>query len=1042
MTWTLLIALSFLCCYDTTVNDDDHHLVAGVGDVVHLPCSVNTIQCGEYHSIKWYKAGRRVAVYSKLFKHTEDERATMSVDDDHAYLTIAPVEVYDQGHYKCETTYLDASDNCLILSNIYLVTVARPSYIRISLNSVEGERDVSNTMIGPYNQGTPIILACEAGGGKPSPRVRWVLGTDSIEGKESIFEHSNLTGTARSEIRINVSRKHLGSKIQCIVENEAITKGLTAFVQIDVNLRPFSTVITGNHVGIREGVPSVFVCVSRGARPGAVITWYNGSEALVDTENQPVRHLAVLQDDSTYTTTSKLVIIPTRFHHNKTIHCQAKNEVQENQNYAPQVDSFTLQVNFAPVVSLVSQTLFVNETDSFQVSCAFVANPRELVGVVWFHNDTPLSTGRGRYDLIISDTVNLVVRQARRNDSGLYFCRLSNLIGQGQPDKSTSVEVFTKPTVRIRMNPVSPIREGEQVNVTLLCDIVEGNPFLLTQVRWFMDNILLNELPQCNLKSEDNLCDVDPSKLILESVNRHFSGNFSCVGSTAGGQSLMSNLIPLEVHYPPGKAEVILSSVKVVKEGSLSLHCSLADPGLPPATYFKWTIGSTLVTEQTSNNWTIHSVTYNMSHTSISCQGGNEVGKGSIGTKDIEVIAPPRFLANLPPMTGYPAQAEHVSLSCQVECSPLCQVGWYRNGSYIRNKSSSFTILSQIIPHNLHNNTAQSTLSTLIFNMKHWPGKQLDRERDNTEYSCMSTSNCKEDITTNCEGVRSVTRFYVEFPPQNINISDKEISVEENEIPIQILCTAEAFPEPSFSWIFRGQEIQTGAVLHFSEGVSRDQSGPYTCQANNLHGSEIIRTVITVLYQPKCTIFLIKKKETFVLECKADGNPKNFRFSWVKDNITHSTVEHSQDQSSFLEFESKEDQLGVYYCRVNNRLGSGNLCKMQVDFQKLGISPETTESLIIAGSLVSSIILVILCLAALMCTITRYYRPRKKGMSSSRTILSLRSPPDVTKDIHPSYSKYHSHGNTPASYNKLDVTLVCDDSKTCRGTKIQENILL
>ena len=291
------------------------------------------------------------------------------------------------------------------------------------------------------------------------------------------------------------------------------------------------------------------------------------------------------------------------------------------------------------------------------------------------------------------------------------------------------------------MDPQSPVREGDQVNVTLFCDIVEGNPSHLTRVQWFMDKILLNELPQCDLKSEDFLCDVDPSKLILESVNRHFSGNFSCTGSTQGGQSPMSNCIPLEVHYPPGQAEVILSSVKVVKGRSLSLHCSLADPGLPPATYFRWSLGNTLVTEQTTNNWTIHTVTYNMSQTSISCQGVNQVGMGSAGTKDIQVIAPPRFLANLPPMTGYPAHARYVSLSYQVECSPLCQVGWYRNGSYIRNRSTFFTIMSEIIPHNLDNNTAQSTLSTLIFNMERWPGKQLDRERDNTEYQSYHLSN-------------------------------------------------------------------------------------------------------------------------------------------------------------------------------------------------------------------------------------------------------------------------------------------------------------
>ena len=113
---------------------------------------------------------------------------------------------------------------------------------------------------------------------------------------------------------------------------------------------------------------------------------------------------------------------------------------------------------------------------------------------------------------------------------------------------------------------------------------------------------------------------------------------------------------------------------------------------------------------------------------------------------------------------------------------------------------------------------------------------------------------------TNCEGVRGVTRFYVEFSPENINISDKEITVEENRIPGQILCTAESFPEPSFSWKFRGREIQTGKELHFLEGVSRDQSGPYTCEANNVHGKQSIRTVVTVLYPPQCNIFIVKKE--------------------------------------------------------------------------------------------------------------------------------------------------------------------------------------
>ena len=70
-----------------------------------------------------------------------------------------------------------------------------------------------------------------------------------------------------------------------------------------------------------------------------------------------------------------------------------------------------------------------------------------------------------------------------------------------------------------------------------------------------MDELLLYELPICvKDMMEDDLCDVDPGSLLLENVNRHFHGNYSCVGSLASGlSSLMSNTVSLIVQYPPGE---------------------------------------------------------------------------------------------------------------------------------------------------------------------------------------------------------------------------------------------------------------------------------------------------------------------------------------------------------------------------------------------------------------------------------------------------------------------------------------------------------
>lgn len=55
-----------------------------------------------------------------------------------------------------------------------------------------------------------------------------------------------------------------------------------------------------------------------------------------------------------------------------------------------------------------------------------------------------------------------------------------------------------KPTVSIRFEPPSPIIENDRVNVTLHCDVVDGNPRKLLKVQWMINGDVLTELPECN----------------------------------------------------------------------------------------------------------------------------------------------------------------------------------------------------------------------------------------------------------------------------------------------------------------------------------------------------------------------------------------------------------------------------------------------------------------------------------------------------------------------------------------------------------------
>lgn len=106
------------------------------------------------------------------------------------------------------------------------------------------------------------------------------------------------------------------------------------------------------------------------------------------------------------------------------------------------------------------------------------------------------------------------------------------------------------------MIPEGPVKESDESNVTLFCNILDANPSVLTKVRWYANSTLLKELPDCEetrvsqgvncshlfslsnrliFAAQEDLCHIDPSKLLLESIGRGFFYNYSCEGYNAAG---------------------------------------------------------------------------------------------------------------------------------------------------------------------------------------------------------------------------------------------------------------------------------------------------------------------------------------------------------------------------------------------------------------------------------------------------------------------------------------------------------------------------
>ena len=120
--------------------------------------------------------------------------------------------------------------------------------------------------------------------------------------------------------------------------------------------------------------------------------------------------------------------------------------------------------------------------------------------------------------------------------------------------------------------------------------------------------------------------------------------------------------------------------------------------------------------------------------------------------------APPTFIKALKPYTGAMAGTSNISLSCQVECKPICTIFWLKDGTPIGDDDVRYSMSHMEWEKNYAKNDFQSVSSTLVFNIEKWRADgQLNRVIDNANYTCQSQGNLVGN-----EGVKSTTYFRVE----------------------------------------------------------------------------------------------------------------------------------------------------------------------------------------------------------------------------------------------------------------------------------------
>ncbi|XP_045123892.1 uncharacterized protein LOC123511891 isoform X6 [Portunus trituberculatus] len=961
------------------------------GESVSLYCLVDQEKCGELHSMKWSKGSIRQFIYSWRLNESNAEASLLgrtnfyySNETTNSTLEIFPIRIEDEGEFSCIATYFDADERCSIVHYVDLTIHAIPSYPQLSFE--DGSRVENATTVGPFDEGEVLTLTCESSGGKPVAQVTWYNGTQPITGEYSAIMDEDKTGTGRNVLRISLSRADLGTTLNCEAVNEAIDSPHSAFVTVDVNVPPLSVIASGAESPLHEGDDVTLECVARGARPAAVITWLNGTVPVTDAVTE-----VNVETDNTYESRSRLQFEATRFENERTFTCEVTNVVLENRNQKPVRREVTLDVRYVPIVRVYPESnITVNESMDVLIFCKYSANPSKLTHVHWYQDlrQVDVAGQPDKYGNGNVDHPSLLIRNSSSLDMGEYTCRVSNEVGASRVVNSVFVSVNFRPQVQVVMDRTEPVSEEDRVNVTLICEAVKANPVELVRVRWYLQGELLKELPECDgnaslYGSNSELCDIDPARMLLENVFKDFHGNYSCEGMNEAGWGPRSADAELVVHYAPGPA--FINKPSYVKKGtSLELTCSVEDAGNPAANQFRWFRGSHLVPDVTTATWTINPVSLE-TEDNFTCVPFNVEGEGDRASVFIDVQAAPVFIDRLPPYYGALMSAKRVSLSCRVECSPLCSIEWLKNDMPLLN-DTHYSISTRRLPPDSSSGDLESVSSELTWQMDRWPGGMLDRDLDNANYTCNSSENDAGP------GVISHTFFKVEYPPEQIVVSETYIQVGEGEIPPKVICNASSYPEPTYVWQHAGQTVSPGAVLHMDFPIKRSRAGEYQCIAENRHGEMKAATNFDVLFKPECKIDREDggsgEDAHILLICRAAANPEEVAFRWRLLNETLTQDITSEGLESRLRLPATSESLGTYYCYVNNTLGESIPCEIDVTGVAGIIEKLADDNVIVISAIVAAVIVLVIIICVVIIVICR--RQRHAGKYNGTNNLQAR----------------------------------------------------
>ncbi|XP_022661283.1 uncharacterized protein LOC111250378 isoform X2 [Varroa destructor] len=487
--------------------DDEVALVLWYKD--NIPAPIFTIDARETRELE---SARQTAIEDLT------KRAVFNMANKPAFLQLDPVTEADGGEYRCRVDFKRARSINTVINLRVIVPPGEPIIVTEEGKPLRG-------LIGPFNEGDPLTLACRADIGKPRPTLKWLQEGSVIDDSFSFDHVEERNNIVRNSLEIpKLTRAHLLAVLSCQAANNNITAPSQTSVTLDINLKPLDINIQPPEKTLSAGNTVELVCTSSGSRPPAVLSWWKGDEQVKATKEDFAK-------GGLSTSTSVFVLVPKADDDGKMIACRADNPAISGSALER---SWTLDVHYKPRISLVLGANLresdIQEGRDVYLECKIRANPRASE-VTWELEGTELQTDKNK-GIIVSSS-SLVLQSIQRFQRGWYTCSASNREGATISNR-LQLKVKYAPRCREQQRRVYGVDLHETTQIR--CDL-DADPDSEIEYTWAFNNSQgkraeLNPLNSTPHRSSRSILNYKP-------ITEQDYGELLCYGSNAVGHQLV-----------------------------------------------------------------------------------------------------------------------------------------------------------------------------------------------------------------------------------------------------------------------------------------------------------------------------------------------------------------------------------------------------------------------------------------------------------------------------------------------------------------------